>query len=105
LKSLAAQGRRPSVSPGSSGSGGTRCLAAIIEHSHDDDGIVWPVSVAPYKAIVVPANYKSAEQTELAEKIYSELKSQGIDALIDDRAERAGVKFKDADLIGIPVRV
>ncbi len=87
------------------GIGVSRCMAAIIEQSSDENGIVWPVSVAPYHVIVVPVNTKNEEQAELAEKIYNELKSKGIDVLIDDRNERAGVKFKDADLIGIPVRI
>lgn len=105
LKYLDEQGKSQTVVMGCYGIGVTRCLAAIIEQSHDDNGIIWPVSIAPYQAIVVPANYKSEEQVELAEKIYEDLKAQGIEVLIDDRAERAGVKFKDADLIGIPVRV
>lgn len=105
LKYLDEQGKSQTVIMGCYGIGVTRCLAAIIEQSHDDNGIIWPVSVAPYQAIVVPANYKSEEQVELAEKIYEDLLSQGIETLIDDRAERAGVKFKDADLIGIPVRI
>ena len=87
------------------GIGVSRCMAAIIEQSSDENGIVWPVSVAPYHVIVVPVNTKNEEQVELAEKIYEELKKKGIDVLIDDRNERAGVKFKDADLIGIPVRI
>ncbi|MBE7050151.1 MAG: proline--tRNA ligase [Ruminococcaceae bacterium] len=87
------------------GIGVSRCMAAIIEQSSDENGIVWPVSVAPYHVIVVPVNTKNEEQVELAEKIYDELKKKGIDVLIDDRNERAGVKFKDADLIGIPVRI
>lgn len=87
------------------GIGVSRCMAAIIEQNCDESGIVWPMSVAPYHAIVVPVNTKEPEQAELAEKIYSELKSNGIETIIDDRNERAGVKFKDADLIGIPVRI
>ena len=68
-------------------------------------GIIWHVSIAPFEAIVIPVNAKNEEQTEAAERIYNELKAKGIDALIDDRNERPGVKFKDADLIGIPVRI
>lgn len=105
LKYLDEQGESKTVVMGCYGIGVTRCLSAVIEQCHDDDGIIWPVSVAPYQAIVIPANYKSEEQVELAEKIYSDLLSQGIETLIDDRTERAGVKFKDADLIGIPVRI
>ena len=87
------------------GIGVTRCVAAAVEQLHDDNGIIWPVSIAPYQAIVVPANYKDEEQVNAAEKLYNALTEAGIETLIDDRAERAGVKFKDADLIGIPVRV
>ena len=87
------------------GIGVSRCLAAIIEQSSDDSGIIWPVSVAPYHVIVVPVNAKSEEQTQLAEEIYNKLKAAGIEVLIDDRNERPGVKFKDADLIGIPLRI
>ena len=87
------------------GIGVSRCMAAIIEQYADESGIVWPVSVAPFHVIVVPVNTKNEEQNQLAEEIYSKLKSAGIDVLLDDRNERAGVKFKDADLIGIPVRI
>lgn len=87
------------------GIGVSRCLAAIIEQSSDESGIVWPVSVAPFHVIVVPVNSKNEEQAKLAEEIYDKLKKAGIEVLIDDRNERAGVKFKDADLIGIPVRI
>ncbi len=87
------------------GIGVSRCLAAIIEQSSDESGIIWPVSVAPYHVIVVPVNAKSEEQSMLAEEIYTKLKEAGIEVLIDDRNERPGVKFKDADLIGIPLRI
>lgn len=87
------------------GIGINRTMSAIIEQHHDENGIVWPMSVAPYKVIVVPAVFKSEEQMQTAEKLYNEIKALGIDVLLDDRNERAGVKFKDADLIGIPVRI
>ena len=87
------------------GIGVTRCLAAVIEQSHDENGIIFPVSVAPYEAVVIPVNVKNDEQKKTAEMIYEKLKNEGIDVLIDDRAERAGVKFKDADLMGIPMRI
>lgn len=87
------------------GIGVSRCLAAIIEQSSDESGIAWPVSVAPYHVIVVPVNTKNEEQVALAEDIYTKLSNAGIEVIIDDRNERAGVKFKDADLIGIPVRI
>ncbi len=87
------------------GIGVTRCMAAIIEQNCDESGIVWPMSVAPYKVIVVPVNSADETQVKLAEDIYKQLTDNGIDTIIDDRQERAGVKFKDADLIGIPVRI
>jgi prolyl-tRNA synthetase len=80
-------------------------LAAAIEQNNDENGIIWPVSIAPYQAMVIPVNRKIEEQVKEAERIYEELKSRGIEVLLDDRNERAGVKFKDADLIGIPVRI
>lgn len=87
------------------GIGINRTMAAIIEQHHDEDGIVWPLSVAPYQAIVVPVVTKNEEQMKIAEDIYKKLKEMGVEVLLDDRNERAGVKFKDADLIGIPIRI
>ena len=87
------------------GIGVTRCIAAAIEQMHDENGIVLPVAIAPFHVIVTPVNNKEEEQMKLAEKIYEDLKTQGIEAVLDDRAERAGVKFKDADLVGIPLRI
>lgn len=100
-----AEGQNKTVIMGCYGIGVTRCLAAVIEQNNDENGIIWPVSVAPYQVVVIPANSKSEEQTELAEKIYADLQKQGIEVLLDDRNERPGVKFKDADLIGVPVRI
>ena len=105
LKYLDENGKSQTVIMGCYGIGVTRCIAAVIEQNYDENGIIWPVSCAPFEAIVVPANHKVPEQMEAAEKIYEELKEAGIDVLLDDRSERAGVKFKDADLIGIPVRI
>ena len=105
LKYLDESGKQQTVIMGCYGIGVTRCVAAAVEQLHDDNGIIWPVSIAPYQAIVVPANYKDEEQMMAAEKLYNELCEAGIETLLDDRSERAGVKFKDADLIGIPVRV
>jgi len=105
LKYLDENGKSQTVIMGCYGIGVTRCIAAVIEQNYDENGIKWPVSCAPFEAIVVPANHKVEEQMEAAEKIYEELKAAGIDVLLDDRSERAGVKFKDADLIGIPVRI
>lgn len=90
---------------GSYGIGITRCVAAIIEEYHDEDGITWPMSVAPYHVVVLPLNTSEREQVEVAEKIYAELEALGVEVVLDDRDERPGVKFKDADLIGFPVKV
>lgn len=87
------------------GIGVNRTMSAVIEQHHDENGIIWPLAVAPYEVIVVPAVFKNADQMRIAENIYNELKKIGVDALLDDRNERAGVKFKDADLIGIPMRI
>ena len=87
------------------GIGVTRCIAAAVEQKYDDNGMILPVSIAPFEAAVVPVNVKDDAQKALAEEIYTELKKRGIDVLIDDRDERAGVKFKDMDLIGIPARI
>ncbi len=90
---------------GSHGVGVSRTVAAIIEQYHDDNGIIWPLSVAPYHVIITVVNTKKEEQVQLGERLYKELNSKGIEVILDDRNERAGVKFKDAELIGIPIRI
>ncbi|MGI6730533.1 MAG: proline--tRNA ligase [Anaerovoracaceae bacterium] len=87
------------------GIGITRTLAAIVEQHHDENGIIWPASVAPYHVIVTLVNTEDEAQRTLAESIYQDLIDAGIEALLDDRKERPGVKFKDADILGIPVRI
>ncbi len=87
------------------GVGVSRTLQAVIEQSHDKDGIIWPASVAPYEVIIENLDPATPEVTAVADKLEADLESAGIDVLVDDRAERPGVKFKDADLIGFPVRV
>ena len=87
------------------GIGVTRTAAAAVERYHDDWGIMWPISIAPFHAIVVPVNVQDEMQMSTAQKIYDELIAKGIETVIDDRDERAGVKFKDADLIGFPLRI
>ena len=87
------------------GIGVTRTLAAIVEQHHDKDGIIWPMSVAPYHVIITLVGTEDETQKNVAEKIYEELTTAGIEVLLDDRKERPGVKFKDADLLGIPVRI
>ncbi|KUK41808.1 MAG: Proline--tRNA ligase, partial [Clostridia bacterium 62_21] len=83
----------------------SRTMAAAVEQHHDDHGIIWPPTIAPFEVVVLPVNSKDAVQVELAEKIYRMLVTAGYDTILDDRTERPGVKFKDADLIGYPVRV
>lgn len=87
------------------GIGVTRTVASIIEQHNDENGIIWPLEVAPYHVSVIPANVKNEEQATKAEEIYNELRKMGVEALLDDRKERAGVKFKDSELIGIPMRI
>lgn len=87
------------------GIGVSRTMAAAVEQNYDADGIIWPIPIAPYHAIVVPVNANKAEQWEAAWNIYQQLHELGIEVLLDDRDQRAGVKFKDADLIGIPLRI
>ena len=82
-----------------------RCVAAAIEQGHDKNGIIFPISIAPFEVIVLPVQIDDTKVVEEAEKIYHKLKENKIDVIIDDRDERAGVKFNDADLIGIPIRV
>ena len=90
---------------GSYGIGVERIIAAAIEQNHDDDGIIWPRSLAPFDVVVTVTNMKQDNLREAGEKLYRELQQAGLEVLLDDRDERAGVKFKDADLIGIPYRV
>jgi prolyl-tRNA synthetase len=87
------------------GIGVSRLAQAAVEQSYDKDGIIWPVAIAPYQAIVIIPNTSDQKQVETAEKLYRDLNKAGIETLLDDRQERAGVKFKDADLIGIPYRL
>jgi len=87
------------------GIGISRTMAAAVEQKNDNDGIVWPLPIAPYQLIIVPVNSKKEEQMQAAERLYREFASRGVEVILDDRDERAGVKFKDADLIGIPVRI
>ncbi|AFZ48099.1 prolyl-tRNA synthetase [Cyanobacterium stanieri PCC 7202] len=87
------------------GIGVSRLAQAAVEQSYDKDGIIWPRAIAPYQAIVIIPNISDEQQVKVAEQLYNDLNSAGIDTLLDDRNERAGVKFKDADLVGIPYRV
>ena len=87
------------------GIGVSRIVAAAIEQSHDQNGIIWPSPIAPFQVLILPVNYEHEKMRAVSNRIYEELENGGYEVLIDDRDERAGVKFKDADLIGIPIRV
>ncbi|SVD51547.1 uncharacterized protein METZ01_LOCUS404401, partial [marine metagenome] len=82
-----------------------RLLAAAIEQNHDENGIIFPVSIAPYQVWLTALNVEKEEVAEISNQLYETLTQNGVDVLYDDRAESAGVKFKDADLIGLPIRV
>ncbi|WP_414574968.1 proline--tRNA ligase [Anabaena sp. CCY 9402-a] len=99
------QGEEKPLVMGCYGVGVSRLAQSAVEQSYDKDGIIWPVAIAPYQAIVTIPNINDAQQVEIAEKLYTELNQSGVETLLDDRNERAGVKFKDADLIGIPYRI
>ncbi len=96
--------RKPGVM-GCYGIGVNRIVAALAETSHDEKGLIWPAAIAPFAVVVAPLSVKDAAVREAAEKVYRELLAAGVDAILDDRDERPGVKFADADLIGFPVRV
>ncbi|MEK7312894.1 MAG: proline--tRNA ligase [Deltaproteobacteria bacterium] len=99
------KGAEKPIIMGCYGIGIGRTAAASIEQNHDEAGIIWPPPLAPFDCIIVPVNVNDEETSKASEALYSELSSNGLSALYDDRDERAGVKFKDADLIGIPVRL
>ena len=99
-------GRHVTVTMGCYGIGVSRIVAAAIEQNHDDRGIIWPQSMAPFQLAIVPLNmHKSREVADCARALYDELLSMGVDVLLDDRNERPGVKFADMELIGIPHRL
>jgi prolyl-tRNA synthetase len=102
---LTQEGKEVPVVMGSYGIGVERILSAAVEQSHDADGIVWPRAIAPFDVIVTVTNVKQKEISDAGERLYEELKRAGLEVLLDDRDERAGVKFKDADLIGVPFRL
>ena len=99
------QGHEQPLVMGCYGIGVGRTMAAAIEQNNDEQGIIWPRAIAPFEVVVVPVNGKKEDQLAYAEDVYNELKKAGVDALLDDRPERAGVKFKDCDLIGYPLRI
>ncbi|MFN3689561.1 MAG: proline--tRNA ligase [Fimbriimonadales bacterium] len=100
-----ADGNQKPIIMGCYGLGVSRCLAAVVEAHHDEDGICFPITVAPFEVVLILVNPEDAAQRTAAERLYTELESLGVEVLYDDRDERSGVKFKDADLIGIPLQV
>lgn len=98
-------GKEKPYTMGCYGIGVTRTAQAAVEKYHDENGIIWPVSIAPYHVSVIPVNIKDELQMKVATEIYEKLSALGIEVILDDRDERAGVKFKDADLIGFPYRI
>ena len=90
---------------GSYGIGISRSISAVVEQYHDDKGIIWPTSVAPFEVIITLINSNNEDQAKLADEIYEKFKAKRIDVILDDRKERPGVKFNDRDLIGIPYRI
>ena len=102
---LGPDGNRTPIVMGSYGIGVERLIAAVAEMHHDEQGLTWPVSLAPFDVVVLPVNCQDKQQLSVAEQICMQLKELGIDYLLDDRNERAGVKFNDADLIGVPFRI
>jgi prolyl-tRNA synthetase len=104
-KVLDQNGKSRPIVMGCYGIGLERSMAAIVESSYDDHGIIWPLNVAPFEVVVTVLNPKDVKTAETGERIYEALIGAGIDAIIDDRDERPGVKFKDAELVGIPYRL
>ncbi|MEO8433682.1 MAG: proline--tRNA ligase [Pyrinomonadaceae bacterium] len=102
---LTPDGKEAPLVMGSYGIGVERIITAAVEQSHDDDGIIWPRSIAPFDVVVTITNVKQDPIREAGEKLYQEMQAAGLDVLLDDRDERAGVKFKDADLVGVPFRI
>ena len=105
-KFLDTNGKEKSMIMGCYGIGVNRIIASLIERSHDENGIIWPLLLAPYKVIIIPVNVSDTNSTQMANSIYEDLSNNpGIEVLLDDRDLRPGVKFKDADLIGIPIKI
>ncbi len=105
VKYLAADGDEKVMEMGTYGIGVTRTVAAAIEQNHDDKGIIWPMAIAPYEVVIVAVKWNDEESREASEGLYADLVAAGVEVVLDDRDDRAGVKFNDADLIGFPLRV
>ncbi|MBC7326152.1 MAG: proline--tRNA ligase, partial [Moorella sp. (in: Bacteria)] len=99
------QGQEHPIVMGCYGIGVSRTMAAVVEQHHDERGIIWPLSLAPYEVVIIPASLKDNSQRQVAESIYRELIASGVEVVYDDRDERAGMKFVEADLIGYPLRL
>jgi prolyl-tRNA synthetase len=102
---LDTEGRERPIEMGCYGIGISRMMAAAVEQNHDANGIIWPISIAPFQVLILPINYKDEKLRAAADKLYRDLQQRGVDVLLDERDERPGVKFKDGDLVGIPLRV
>ncbi|MGH7828704.1 MAG: His/Gly/Thr/Pro-type tRNA ligase C-terminal domain-containing protein, partial [Candidatus Binatia bacterium] len=102
---LDADGREQPIEMGCYGIGISRLVAAAIEQNHDANGIIWPLAIAPFQVLLLPINYNEQAIREVTDDLYRELSARGVEVLLDDRDERPGVKFKDADLVGIPLRI
>jgi prolyl-tRNA synthetase len=102
---LDAEGRERPIEMGCYGIGISRLVAAAVEQNHDANGIIWPLAIAPFHVLLLPINYKDEKLRAATDKLYQDLQQRGVEVLLDDRDERPGVKFKDADLVGIPLRV
>jgi prolyl-tRNA synthetase len=102
---LSEAGEERPIVMGSYGIGPARIAAAAIEQHHDQLGIIWPEAIAPYQLHLLPVNMRDDKMVELAEAIYAQLQGERVEVLYDDRDERPGVKFKDADLLGLPLRL
>ncbi|HEX9271805.1 MAG TPA: His/Gly/Thr/Pro-type tRNA ligase C-terminal domain-containing protein, partial [Candidatus Binatia bacterium] len=102
---LDTEGRERPIEMGCYGIGISRLVAAAIEQNSDSNGIIWPFSIAPFHVLLLPINYRDKAIQVASDRIYQQLQKRGVEVLLDDRDERPGVKFKDADLIGIPLRL
>ena len=102
---LDTEGRERPLEMGCYGIGVSRLVAAAVEQNHDANGIIWPMAIAPFHVLVLPINMQDERIRKVAVKLYDELSERQIEVLLDDRNERPGVKFKDGDLVGIPLRV
>jgi prolyl-tRNA synthetase len=102
---LDSEGRERPIEMGCYGIGITRLMAAAIEQNHDANGIIWPFALGPFHVLLLPINYKDKAIQKTCDELYAGLQKRGVETLVDDRDERPGVKFKDGDLIGIPLRV